>query len=161
MRAGLLPILAPGAILRFWSLVAKRGPDDCWEWTSYKLKKTNEHYGRFCYQKRHYLAHRIAYLLSKGIQPGSRLVCHSCDNPSCCNPYHLWLGSDADNIADRDAKGRQAGHAGKANGRATLTEQDVNDIRASSENYRSLSRQFGVSRTQISRIRTRKYWKHV
>lgn len=75
----------------------------CWEWRGSKGPKG---YGYFQIGSASYRAHRVAYELETGNCPGSLLVCHSCDNPSCVNPRHLWLGTTQDNIDDKMAKGR-------------------------------------------------------
>jgi len=89
-----------------WERVDKspgHGPDgDCWEWTGFKQKG----YGRFMFQGRKLFAHRVAWELTKGQIPSDLHVLHTCDNPPCCNPEHLWLGTQADNNRDRDEKGR-------------------------------------------------------
>ncbi len=89
----------------FWSRVDRREPDECWPWLGARRGRMG--YGLFGFKHRRAVpAHRMAYLLSKGDIPKGMFVCHSCDNPPCCNPAHLWLGTHADNMADRHAKGR-------------------------------------------------------
>ncbi|MFC5992921.1 HNH endonuclease signature motif containing protein [Pseudonocardia hispaniensis] len=76
------------------------GPVACWPWSGTRNKKG---YGRF----KHALAHRVAYKLATGTDPGQFLVCHTCDNPPCCNPTHLFLGDDRSNQHDSKMKGRR------------------------------------------------------
>ena len=93
---------------RFWSKVDQRGPDECWPWTA----STNGGYGAFGAKlfgekkMRVHRAHRVAFFLATGVAPDDLVVCHSCDNPPCCNPAHLWLGTQADNNRDMSIKGR-------------------------------------------------------
>jgi hypothetical protein len=94
---------------RFWSKVAKTR-DGCWEWAGGMF---NSGYGQFCIRHHPYLAHRVAYELTYGPIPSGSgyhgtCVCHRCDNKSCVNPSHLFLGTHQDNIRDRVAKGRSA-----------------------------------------------------
>lgn len=91
--------------LRFESKIEKM-PNGCWIWTD---SKTEKGYGRFFIDGKQLRAHRVAYELYIGEIPEGMLVCHNCptgDNPSCCNPAHLWLGSHADNQNDKMSKGR-------------------------------------------------------
>jgi len=88
---------------RFWNLVAKAGPTDCWPWTA---TKTGNGYGNFKAPWGHAPAHRIAYWLGTGEYPEKLLVRHKCDNPICCNPDHLELGTRADNYRDWWERGR-------------------------------------------------------
>jgi hypothetical protein len=94
---------------RFWSKVATAGPDDCWPWTA---ATTPKGYGRWTYREGgkncHTTAHRKAWELANGPIPAGFQVLHRCDNPPCCNPAHLWLGTHRDNMADKVAKGRQS-----------------------------------------------------
>lgn len=94
--------------LRFWEKVdASAGPDGCWLYTGFRKW---DGYGWLqrghAATRRSLTAHRYAWILTKG-SPGAGLqVLHRCDNPPCCNPAHLFLGTHADNMADRSAKGR-------------------------------------------------------
>ena len=100
-----LPALSQADIERFWRHAPAVESDRCWEWQGGVFAKQ---YGCFCINRKAYYAHRIAYVLGHGIDPGSSLVCHACDNPRCCNPKHLFLGSHKDNAADMVSKGRSA-----------------------------------------------------
>jgi len=130
--------------VRFWSKVAVRGPDECWEWLG-ALKGRG--YGRISIHNRSWYVHRVTWVLTYGPVPEGLLVCHHCDNPSCCNPYHLFLGTHADNMADAAEKGRTT---------RKLTNEEVLDIRqlyATGEwTQQDLADAFDVHRATISRI---------
>ncbi len=92
-------------------------------------------------------------------------VLHTCDNPPCCNPAHLWLGTHADNMADMKAKGRLKGFGlGSANSHAVLYEDDVQAIRQrlrSGERQQDIADAYGVVQTEISAIKTGRLWAHL
>lgn len=90
---------------RFWRKVDKRGPDDCWEW---QAGKSSFGYGAFGINGRSHRAHRVAKMLS-GVDLGDQIVRHACDNPACCNPAHLLLGTLADNNRDMWERNRASG----------------------------------------------------
>lgn len=88
---------------RFFSYV--EFTEGCWEWAASKSRKG---YGRFSYKHKTLGAHRAAFFIFNGWINGNLLVCHTCDNPSCVNPDHLFIGTSSDNARDRDKKGRNA-----------------------------------------------------
>jgi hypothetical protein len=92
---------------RFWSKVDKNGgANACWEWTAKARSNYKKWYGAFNVGGRVDRSHRVAWELENGAIPEGLCVCHRCDNPKCCNPAHLFLGSHAENMSDMRAKGR-------------------------------------------------------
>lgn len=118
-----------------------------------------EGYGRIMVARVKYMAHRLSYSLNNGPIPDGYVVRHKCDNPSCINPEHLEVGTQADNIADKVSRGRQA--RGSGVGRAILTEEAVREIRSSPLKVSELSTLYGVSVVSIRNILRRKTWQHV
>lgn len=154
------PLLAESVAQRFWRNVDKGAPDDCWPW----LGGSKNGYGHFKLVS--YVtvgAHRCAYAFGQGQSPGRMLVCHRCDNPPCCNPDHLFLGTDADNTHDMLAKGRwrSGDHRGEQNGYAKVTAAQVETIRRrilAGETNVAIAADYGVTHQAISRIRRGKSW---
>lgn len=87
---------------RFWANVKRGNSDECWEWQ----RSTSDGYGHMTYEKRYIIAHRAAYEFTYGAIPDGLFVLHRCDNRRCCNPDHLWLGTNRDNVLDSVSKGR-------------------------------------------------------
>ncbi len=124
----------------------------------------HEGYGQLVVSRTSYRAHRVAWELVHGPIPEEMLVCHHCDNPPCVNEKHLFLGTNDDNIADRDAKGRRADTHGSRNPYAKLTESQVVEIRNTPKRYGVglvLAARFGVCVSRIYNIRARRSWTHV
>ncbi len=116
-------------------------------------------YGTFWMNGRQVGAHRAAYSLFVGDIPDDLHVLHKCDVPSCVNPRHLWLGTHDENMQDCIRKGRRP--RGTEHGRAVLTEAMVKEIRNSKDQQKALGEKYGVSSTQIARIKRRQLWDHV
>ena len=107
-------------------------------------------------------ANQLSYVIYKGAIPKGSLVCHTCDNPSCVNPEHLFLGTHQDNMDDKIKKGRMRGHWGPGEAYGTkLTSEDVKSIRESSGTQQSIADKYGISRPMVSLIKRHKTWKHV
>lgn len=149
---------------RFWELVDRRGPDDCWPWLGRPCHEFG--YGGFYLDGRSTSAHRASYILNKGPIPRGLCVCHSCDNPGCVNPEHLFAGPQLANVRDMDAKGRRKiGGATKLVGslhpRSKLVAEQVLQIRADTRPGRLVAAEFGVSQSLVQSIRNGRTWKHI
>ncbi len=148
-------------LLRFLPVV--RDPDKCWEWTGARDYKG---YGRFRLggDEKKRGAHRFAYLYFVGHVPDEMFVLHKCDNPACCNPAHLFLGTAADNMIDKTRKGRNNAPCGERHAFAKLTDQAVRKIRErlhQGELQHTIATDFGVSQTTVSNIACGRKWVHV
>jgi hypothetical protein len=166
---------------RFWTKVNKDGPTmpnmqtQCWVWTA-SVHRNRGGYGEFKLAGRRREAHRVAWELEYGPIPDGLLVLHKCDNPPCVRHEHLFLGSDADNVADMIVKGRQA--SGDRNGsrrhpesvprggrhrQAKLNEEQAIEIirrKKCGQTHAELAKEFGVSRSVISAVGV-VIWRHV
>ena len=134
--------------------------DTCWLWHANKLPKG---YGLFKLHGTMARAHRVAYELYKGPFEKTLHVLHTCDNPSCVNPDHLWLGTNADNVKDKKMKGRAQGFQGAENPRALLTKDQVIEMRAlwatKQISQGRLAKQFGIKLGTVSGIVNGTAWR--
>lgn len=131
----------------------KTDADGCWIWTR-SINSAGYGTAYFSPTKRIEVAHRLAWILKNG-SPGKLHVLHKCDVRACCNPAHLFLGTNADNVRDRDVKGRGADHAGEKNGRHKLTADAIPIIKAAVAGGLSqdeVAKFFGVRQATISRV---------
>ena len=127
----------------------------CWLWTGC-IDRLG--YGRFQITKA-YHAHRVAYELWVGPIPSGIHVLHTCDVRSCVNPHHLWLGTHADNMRDRENKGRANHPTGEFNGGSKLTLDQVKRIRLDTRFHRRIAEEYKVCRNTIHRIKHQLTWK--
>lgn len=152
---------------RFMAKIAIADSGGCWEWTGARWPRG---YGEVNMAKRPKLVHRVVYEMLIGPIPDRMEVCHHCDNPPCCNPVHLFIGTHADNMRDKVAKGRgnyaaRRSYSGEQNSRAILTETSVLDIRARYQRgvvtLQMLGDEYGVSMYTIHDIVCGKSWRHI
>ena len=142
-----------------WQHIDHRGADECWPWL---LSCTSGGYGQYHVGRKGYKAHRVAYEQSTGVAPGALVVRHKCDNPPCCNPNHLELGSVLDNHQDMDSRGRRVSVKGESHGQVRLTDAQVDAILqeypASGRTQKEIAVSYGVAEGHISNLirRTRR-----
>jgi hypothetical protein len=141
---------------RFWSKVDPAPSSCCWEWT---VSKSPNGYGQFRLHKQMVGAHRIAYTLAKGEIPKDLIVRHTCDNPVCCNPGHLILGTQADNMADKVKRNRQL--KGEQHNLARLTAKQAMEIYNSPLLQHEIAKLYNIHHAHVSSIKLKKRWKHI
>lgn len=155
--------LTPQQILAsFERKFIKAGPNECWHWTA---GTQSGGYGCFCVQYKSMGAHRHSWQIYRGPIPKGQNVLHKCDNPKCVNPAHLFLGSLADNNADRARKGRSSRGTNRPNSK--LTEEKVRFIRQkykfgdSKFGIYGLAKKFSVDPKTLEAALKGKNWRHV
>lgn len=151
---------------RFWSKVDKRGPDECWPWMGAKRREGHGMFREFGERSGGNAtnAHRYAYQIGSGVplseltrkKWGDLYVCHTCDNPPCCNPRHLYLGTHYTNMRDMNDRGRNVGRLGqKKYGRAIV--ERVQRMRSRGLSQQKIADTVGVPQTTVSEMVRGKY----
>lgn len=160
--------LTPKELLRFNAKIDKTaGMANCWPW----LAGTNQDgYGQIGIRRngrwRILKAHRLAWMIAANKQiPVGKYILHFCDNPRCCNPRHLRLGTQKENMQDASRRNRircgMPNNVGVKNGAAKLNDADVRAIRAQDGPLRPIAEQYGVTVSLVCMIRKRRVWSHV
>ncbi len=143
-------------IRRFWNNVNKTiSQKGCWLWSAGTFRKG---YGCFNVACKPYATHRLAWLLTYGEMPALQVL-HTCDTPRCVNPAHLFLGTNQDNVDDRETKGRNNPQSGEANGFCKISDKVVEQIRllcSMGLTQREAAKRFNLSQTHVSDICSRK-----
>jgi len=149
--------IAPQTEAGFWALVRiSYEPPFCWLWQG----MVEGEYGRFKLPDgRKVQAHRLAYALSNGCIRADRVVRHTCDVGLCVSPYHTLSGTDAENIADRDLRGRTA--RGERGGGAVLTDEQAAAIKTDSRIARIIAADYGIHKSTVAKIKSGVNWRHV
>ncbi len=133
----------------------------CWEWTR---GLNHKGYGLTSINNKTQIVHRIMYKYFYGDIPEDKpFILHNCDNPKCCNPIHLYAGTNQDNMIDRAERNPDSWTltTGEKNGQSKLTEKQIIEIRASKDSQRTIAKRFNISKAMIYYIQKRKNWKHI
>jgi len=139
----------------FWEYVQKGDESECWLWLGGRTREGYGLYSTWTPVRKTEIASRIAWRLTHGQDvPEDMEIRHSCDNPPCCNPAHMTLGTHAENMYDRSIRKRGQGYW-------KLTWEDVNRIRelAGTATHKELAKQFGVQRATITQILNNRSWR--
>ncbi len=148
--------------VRFAEKYTRRGTTECWPWTGSK-----DQFGRgyIWYEGKVTRAPRVAWVLHHGVPfPEGKDACHTCDNPGCVNPAHIWPGSESDNLRDAENKGRVPHRIGEEHVFAKLTTAQVREIRArhaAGEAQTEIALDYNVKPSTVYGVVIRKSWKHV
>ncbi|MCO5195548.1 MAG: HNH endonuclease [Anaerolineae bacterium] len=149
---------------RVWSKIERAAPNRCWLWGA---STDRSGYGKISVHGRMIIATRVVYELATGQSlTRDQVICHRCDNPACCNPAHLFVGSQSDNMDDMHRKQRHSqNQKGERNGNARLSAEQVREIRRRyiphKVGVKKLGKEYGVHYDTIHKIVTRKSWRHL
>lgn len=154
-----IPELSKDELNFFWSQIQMGKSNECWIWIGYK---NSENYGVIKINGLDYRANRVSWTIQNGKIPDGKLICHTCDNPPCCNPNHLKAETQKWNMQDRESKGRSNRATCERHWNAKMTRDKVISIR---EKYatgkflqREIGEEYGVSSKLISSIISRHRW---
>jgi len=144
-------------IARFWSKVRRKTNDQCWEW----IPNKSQRYGNMRFFKHRIAAHRLSWEIHNGKIQEGLLICHRCDNARCVNPLHLFIGTQADNMEDRNRKGRFGKHLGNRKLSPLQVEEIRSLYRVGDLTQQELASRYGVRQTNISEIIRGSTWKEL
>ena len=146
---------------RFWEKVKIGTASECWPWLSLCVDRKG--YGKLWYAGGNVYAHRMAWTLTNGPIPEGLFCLHNCDNPGCCNPGHIRLGTLKENMQDAISRDRIA--KGERQGNARLTHEQVREIRVKYNprlyGYDKLAKEYNVAKTTIRKVVDKVNWKHL
>lgn len=149
----------PGAPLEWLAeRIANADRSECWEWP---FARSGHNYGFITPRGRRggtVAVHRFVLEYLGAEIPAGSFVCHKCDNPPCCNPDHLFVGTPQDNARDMVAKGRGVDNKGERHGMSKLTADDVRSIRRDSRIQRVIAADFGINQQHVSEIKRGVAW---
>lgn len=160
------PVDLEDLLRRFWAFVEPEPNSGCWLWTGANVRG----YGVLALgapSRRKILVTRLSYMVFVGPLAADEKACHSCDNPPCCNPAHLFRGTQIDNMRDASVKGRLIGRPvgrGERHHRSRLTTEAVLLIRSrysAGEHAPALAEQFAITLQGVMAVIHRKTWKHI
>lgn len=136
----------------FWRLIDKDGINGCWNWLG---RVNNKGYGQYGLNGKSHFSHRLSYNLINGEVPKNMYLCHKCDNPKCCNPEHLFVGTPQDNMIDKIIKRRQPN--------LVLNPEKVMEIRSLKGEYKlkEISKKVGVSLSLVKDVIYGGSWTHI
>jgi len=148
--------------IRLWAKIDVKGEDECWNWIGAKNKQG---YGSIGIgdSKRVGSAHKLVYIFFYG-DPGDMLVLHTCDNPSCCNPRHLKIGTHTDNASDKIEHGRAAYQKGEHAPNVKLSEKAVKEIKrliSEGVSQKEIARRYNIWSGTVRQIERGQTWSHV
>lgn len=138
---------------RLWEKVNIGGPDDCWPFEGKTRCGTNMEYGEIWQDGKNALVHRVAWEVTNGPIPEGLVVRHLCNNPICCNPNHLAVGTQKENIADRDRAGRANPVRGEKHPHSRYSDETIQAVREAAGKQQDIAKRFGMSRSYVSAIR--------
>lgn len=148
---------------RLWKYIDKKSFNECWNWVG-KSKHPNGYGQISAGRKNRFKAHRVMWILINGDIPKGYYICHKCDNPSCCNPNHLFLGTPKDNMIDRDNKGRgikPPNFYGSKHHNTKFNESDAIKILNDNRKYSEIAKDYNVCEMTIRRLKNRISWKNL
>lgn len=153
-------------IADFWARVRMGEVTECWLWQGSLKGSRGKHYGGFYIGNKHYGSHQFAAIQFHGPRPPKSHVCHKCDNPSCCNPLHLYFGTAFENVEDAIVRGRRKYIMGSKHYISKLTEDQVLQLKIEIPNRpygwrKQKIKELGVTGNVIDQIIAGKTWKHV